>query len=150
MLPEFLSLEVVTPDRRLVQDSVRDLQLPSLDGYLGILPGHAPLLTELGVGELSYHKGGESFYLTVIHGFAEVLPDRVIVLAETSERAEEIDVARARISRERAQARLAKPGDTDMDWDRATFALQRAMVRLQVAAKGGAVAAGQESHQAVP
>ncbi len=150
MLPEFLQLEVVTPERQLVDDSASEVQLPGLNGYLGILPGHAPLVTELGVGELSYIKDGKTHYLTVIRGYAEVLPDRVIVLAEIGERAEEIDVDRARSARERAEKRLASSGSTDVDWDRAVFALQRSLIRMQVAAKGGAVAAATEETHPAP
>jgi F-type H+-transporting ATPase subunit epsilon len=150
MLPEFITLRVVTPERQLVHETVHELQLPARTGYLGILPGHAPLITELGVGELSYRKGKDLFYLATIYGYAEVLPDRVIVLAEIAERAEEINLERARAARDRAQKRLAKPTAPDLDWDRATFALQRAMIRLQVAAKGGAVAAAHEEHHAAP
>ncbi len=148
MLPEFLQLEVVTPERQLIAESVNDVQLPGLNGYLGILPGHAPLITELGVGELSYRKGKDTFYATVIHGFAEVLPDRVIVLAERAERAEDIDVRRAQAARERAEKRLGQREAAEVEWDRATFALQRALIRLQVAAKGGSVAALVERHPA--
>ncbi len=148
MLPEFLQLEVVTPERQLVAESVNEVQLPGLDGYLGILPGHAALITELGVGEFSYRKGKDTFYAIVIHGFAEVLPDRVIVLAERAERAEEIDINRARAARERAEKRLAQREAAEIDWDRATFALRRALIRLQVAAKGGAVAAQVEQQPA--
>ncbi len=150
MLPDSLKLEVVTPERSLVAEAgVTEVQLPGRDGYLGILPGHAPLLTELGMGELSYRKGKDTYYAVVIHGFAEVLPDRVIVLAETAERAEEIDVERAQAARERAEKHLANP-DPDMDWDSARFALERALLRLQVAAKGAGVAAPQEEHQPAP
>ncbi len=149
-LPESFTLEVVTPERRVVQQSVREAQLPGLDGYLGILPGHAPLMTELGVGILSYRNGSGTRYLTVICGFAEVLPDRVIVLAEISERAEEIDVSRARTARERAESLLARRGDPEVDWQRASFALQRALVRLQAATKGGAVAAAAEPQHSAP
>ncbi len=145
MLPDSLTLEVVTPERQLAQEtSVREVQLPGLDGYLGILPGHAPLLTELGIGELSYRKDGETRYTTIIWGFAEVLPDRVSVLAETAERAEDIDVERARAARERAEKRLANTGATEIDWDRALTALKRAEVRLQVAAKAGSGAVSRE------
>jgi len=150
MLVETIELQVVTPERQLVQESVQEIQLPGSNGYLGILPAHAPLITELGIGELSYRKGRDVFYLTVIHGYAEVLADRVIVLAEVAERAEEIDVDRAHAARERAQKRLAKPDSPDLDWDRAAFALQRALNRLQVAAKGGAVASAQEEPHAAP
>jgi F-type H+-transporting ATPase subunit epsilon len=145
-----LALQVVTPERQLVAEAVSEVQLPGCEGYLGILPGHAPLITELGVGEVSYRKGKDTYYATAIHGFAEVLPDRVIVLAEVAERAEEIDVDRALTARERAEKRLAKPDAADTDWDRATFALQRALTRLQVAAKGGGVAAHEERPSVPP
>src|SRR5271168_4609207 len=108
MLPEAIELQVVTPERHVLSDSVQSLEIPGKDGYLGILPGHAPLITELGIGILTYHKGAEIRYLTVIHGYAEVLPDRVIVLAELSERAEEIDVPRTKAALERAKAEVAK------------------------------------------
>ena len=144
MLPQDFQLEVVTPERQLVREQVSELQLPARDGYLGILPGHAPLLTELGIGELIYKKGAESFHLTVIHGFAEVLGDRVIVLADIAELAEEIDAERARSAQERAEKRLSQTSNPDVDWERASFALQRALLRLQVAAKGGLVAAAEE------
>ena len=141
MAAESLLLIVVTPERQLLRESVDDLQMPGANGYLGILPGHAPLMTELGVGELGYHSGKQSGHMTVIRGFAEVLPDRVTVLAEVAERAEEIDVARAEEACRRAEKRLASH-DPDIDWDRATLALQRALIRMQVAAKGGAGASG--------
>jgi F-type H+-transporting ATPase subunit epsilon len=150
MLPETLELEVVTPERHVLQRSVHSIELPGLDGYLGILPGHAPLITELGIGVLNYVDGNETRYLTVVHGYAEALPDRVIVLAEISERAEEINLDRARAALERAQEHLAKPGGTEVDWDRATFALQRALVRVQAAAKGGAVGSAAEEHHTAP
>ena len=145
-----LQLLLVTPDRRLVDEVVDEVQLPGLEGYLGILPGHAALLTELGVGEMSYRRGNETHYATVIGGYAEVLPDRVTVLAEIAERAEEIDEDRARAARERAEKRLAKAGDPDTDWNRAAAALKRALVRLRVAAKGGGVAAANEESHAKP
>jgi F-type H+-transporting ATPase subunit epsilon len=146
MLPETIELEVVTPERHVLTEKVESLEMPGKEGYLGILPGHAPLITELGVGILTYHKGPETRYLTAINGYAEVLPDRVIILAEMSERAEEIDVARVRSSLERAEERLAKAASPDVDWQRASFAIQRAMVRLQAAAKGGPAAGVHESH----
>jgi len=133
MLPEKIELEVVTPERHVLSESVQSLEMPGKDGYLGILPGHAPLITELGIGILTYHKGTEVRYLTVIRGYAEVLPDRVIVLAELSERAEEIDLARVRSALERAQAELAKAGSPDVDWQVATAALERATIRMQAA-----------------
>jgi F-type H+-transporting ATPase subunit epsilon len=136
MLPEKIELEVVTPARHVLDEMVESIEMPGKDGYLGILPGHAPLLTELGVGILTYHKGSEVRKLTVVNGYAEVLPDRVIVLAELSERAEEIDVARARNAIDRAQAELAKAaGSPETNWENAAAALQRALVRVDVASK---------------
>jgi F-type H+-transporting ATPase subunit epsilon len=133
MLPEAIELIIVTPQRQLLREKVASVQLPGASGELGILPGHAPLITELGNGELSYRasSGSEPVVLAVLSGFAEVLPNRVTVLAETAERPEEIDVERAKQALERAEKRL-KSTDTDVDWDRATVALQRALVRIQV------------------
>jgi F-type H+-transporting ATPase subunit epsilon len=136
MLPETIELIVVTPEKQLLRQSTKEVQLPGADGYLGILPGHAPLITELGIGELSYHdtSGKESAHLAIIRGFAEVLPDRVTVLAETAEFAADIDIARAEAAKARAEQRLTS-GDTNIDWDRVTVALQRALIRIQVARK---------------
>jgi F-type H+-transporting ATPase subunit epsilon len=136
MLPEFIQLIVVTPERQLLRESVVEVTVPGLDGQLGILPGHAPLMTELGIGELSYliSTSSQPILLAVISGFAEVLPDRVTVLAETAERAEEIDLARAQEAKARAEKRLSA-GDTNLDWDRANIALQRSLIRIQVARK---------------
>ena len=136
MLPEKIELEVVTPERFVLDEKVESIEMPGKDGYLGILPGHAPLLTELGVGIMTYKKGAEVRRLTVVNGYAEVLPDRVIVLAEVSERAEEIDVQRARTAAERAQSELAKvTGAPETDWQSASAALQRALVRVEAASK---------------
>jgi F-type H+-transporting ATPase subunit epsilon len=137
MLPENIELEVVTPERHLLHDSVQWVEIPGKEGYLGILPGHAPLITELGVGVLNYRKGGETHFVSIIEGYAEVLPDRVIVLAEISERAEEINVERSREAAERARAEISKTATGNEEWKRATFALQRAIVRLQAASKTG-------------
>jgi F-type H+-transporting ATPase subunit epsilon len=133
MLPEAFELIVVTPQRQLLREKVASVQLPGASGELGILPGHAPLITELGNGKLSYRSTGtaEPVVLAVLSGFAEVLPDRVTVLAETAERPEEIDVDRAKEALARAEKRLAS-ADADVDWDRATVALQRALVRIEV------------------
>jgi len=137
MLPESIELVIVTPERQLLREKTVEVQLPGEGGYLGILPGHAPLITELGIGELSYHdaSGKESEHIALIQGFAEVLPDRVTVLAETAERAEEIDVQRAKDALARAEKRLAANNDPNIDWDRAKIALQRALIRIQVATK---------------
>jgi F-type H+-transporting ATPase subunit epsilon len=136
MLPEAIELIVVTPERQLLRETVVEVTIPGLDGALGILPGHAPLMTELGIGELSYRKATASqpISLSVIRGFAEVLADRVTLLAETAERAEEIDLNRAEAAKARAEKHLAS-NDTNIDWDRATIALQRAVIRIQVARK---------------
>jgi F-type H+-transporting ATPase subunit epsilon len=136
MLPDSIQLIVVTPERQLLRESVVEVTVPGLEGQLGILPGHAPLITELGIGELSYRTSTSSspVVLAVISGFAEVLPDRVTVLAETAERAEEIDLARAEAAKARAEKRLAA-GDPNIDWDRANIALQRSLIRLQIARK---------------
>jgi len=139
LLPEALELHVVTPDRQIVQEEVHELQVPGRGGYLGILPGHAPLLSELQMGELSYRKGPVWRYLTLFRGFVEVLPDRVIVLAEAAERGEEIDFERAREAHQRAEERM-KSQDPDLDWTRAQLSLQRALIRLQVAGKAGGAA----------
>jgi F-type H+-transporting ATPase subunit epsilon len=129
-----IKLSIVTPERSLVNEQVDELQIPGADGYLGVLPGHAPLFTELKVGELSYRKGNTWTSLAVAWGFAEVLPDQVRVLAETAERAQEIDLERATRAKERAEQRLSKGGG-DVDYDRALIALQRALIRIQVAQK---------------
>lgn len=142
MLPESIELVIVTPERQLLRQSAVEVTLRGADGYLGILPGHAPLITELGIGELTYRAKGvsEAVHLAVISGFAEVLGDRVTVLAEMAERPEEIDIARAEEARRRAEQRLASvAGDPSVDWDRASVALQRALIRIQVARKGESV-----------
>jgi F-type H+-transporting ATPase subunit epsilon len=128
-------LEIVTPEKMVVKDTAEEMQIPGKDGYLGILPGHAPLITELAVGLISYRKEGATQYLAVAWGFAEVLPDKVTVLAETAERADEIDVSRAEEARKRAEERL-KSGNTETDFTRAQDSLERAETRLEVAQKG--------------
>jgi len=128
--------EIVTPEKLVVRDQAEEMQIPGKNGYLGILPGHAPLITELGVGEISYRSQGYTHRLSVAWGFAEVLPDKVTVLAETAERTEEIDVKRAEEAKQRAEQHL-KSGDPNTDYARAEVAFQRAETRLQVASKSG-------------
>jgi F-type H+-transporting ATPase subunit epsilon len=142
MLPEAIELQIVTPQRHVLQETVQSVEIPGKEGYLGILPGHAPLITELGVGILAYRKGSENRFLTIIDGYAEVLPDRVIVLAEISEKAEEIDVERSRAAQNRAQAELAKAGVGSEEWQREKLALDRALIRMQAAARTGATTGG--------
>lgn len=137
-LPTHIRLEIATPDRQVVSDAVSSVSIPGKNGFLGILPGHAPLLTELKVGELSYIHDQATFFLALNWGFAEVLPDRVIVLAQTAERPEEIDVERAQRARKRAEERLGKISETDIDLERARAALERALVRLATAGRRGA------------
>ena len=137
MAPQKIQLDIVTPERGVVSEAVDELILPGSEGYLGVRPGHAPLLTALQVGSIEYRKGREVSYLAVSWGFAEVLPDRVSILAETAEKASEIDVDRARRARERAENRLKNP-DPDTDFRRAQVALQKALIRLQVAARAQA------------
>jgi F-type H+-transporting ATPase subunit epsilon len=134
MLPEAIELVIVTPTRQLLRARAVEVTLPGADGYLGILPGHAPLMTELGIGELTYRGATAAEPISVIRGFAEILPDRVTVLAETAELAAEIDIERAEAAKARAEKRLTS-GDTNIDWDRAGVALQRALIRIQVARK---------------
>ena len=136
-MADTFTLEVVTPARQVVHEAVNEAQIPVLGGYIGVLPGHTPLLAELGIGELSYHVGNRVVSCTAMGGFVEVLADRVIVLADRSERAEEINVARAEAARDRAQKRLATPNDPNVDWKRVEESLARAQARLQVAAKSG-------------
>jgi F-type H+-transporting ATPase subunit epsilon len=137
-MADTFTLEVVTPMRLVVRESVREAQIPVLGGYIGVLPGHTPLLAEMGIGELSYHVSDRVHSCTAIGGFVEALGDRVIVLADRAERAEEIDVPRAQAALDRAQKRLATPNDPTVDWKRAQEALDRAQIRLRVAAKSGA------------
>ena len=138
MLPEKIQLDIVTPERGVISEAVDEMILPGSEGYLGVRPGHTPLLTTLQVGAIEYRKGKEVFYLAVSWGFAEVLPGRVSILAETAEKSSEIDLDRARRARERAENRLKRP-DPDTDFRRAQVALQKALIRLQVAARSQAV-----------
>ena len=135
-LPTKLTLEIVTPDRALVSEEVDEVQLPGSEGYFGVLPGHTPLLATLQVGELWYRIGQEKHFLMIAFGFVEVVPDRVTVLAQVAERAQDIDVNRAERAKQRAEERIAKgPTQSDLDFERARLALTKALVRLQVAAR---------------
>jgi F-type H+-transporting ATPase subunit epsilon len=131
-LPAHLTLEIVTPDRQILNDEVDEVEVPGADGYFGVLPGHTPLLASLQVGELWYRKGAEKSYLSIAFGFAEVLPERVIILARIAERAEEIDVGRAEAEKDRAEVHLATETST-ADFERARISMMKALVRLQVA-----------------
>lgn len=128
-----IQLEVVTPERLVVNDTAEYIEIPGKTGYLGVLPGHAPLITELAVGEISYRTGSDTKRLAVAWGFAEVLPEKVTILAETAEKAEDIDTARAEAAKKRAEAELQKAGPEGNK--EAQDALQRATARLDVAGK---------------
>jgi F-type H+-transporting ATPase subunit epsilon len=129
-MADTFQLEIVTPEKKVVDTLAEEVQIPSKNGYLGVLPGHAPLITELAVGEVKFHAGGEVQRLAVAWGFAEVLPEKVTVLAESAERPDEIDVERARKAKERAEQRLTS-GDVDVE--RALNAIHKAETRLEVA-----------------
>src|SRR5215468_9784179 len=134
MAEGIIDLTIVTPERSVVREQVDELQIPGAEGYLGILPGHAPLFSELKVGEVGYRKGETWFFLSVAWGFVEVQSDHVRILAETAERAQEIDVDRATRAKQRAEQRIAK-GGADIDYARALVALERALIRIQVSTK---------------
>ena len=138
-LPTLIDLQIVTPDHPIVQEQVDEVEIPGSEGYFGVLPGHTPLLASLAVGELWYRKGQEKLYLSLAFGFAEVLPDRVTILARLAERAEDIDVERAEAALRRAEERLSH-STSDFDYERARIALTKSLMRLQVSARwpGGA------------
>jgi F-type H+-transporting ATPase subunit epsilon len=134
-LPTSIELNIVTPDRPIVKEQVDEVEIPGVDGYFGVLPGHTPMLAALSVGELWYRKGQEKTYLAIAEGYVEVLPDRVTILALLAERAEEIDLERAERARERAAQRLE--GKSDVDYARARIALMKSLTRLQVSSRIG-------------
>jgi F-type H+-transporting ATPase subunit epsilon len=133
-MTDVFQLEIVTPEKMVVRDNAESIQIPGLNGYLGVLPGHAPLITELGAGEIAYRANGQTHCFAVAWGFAEVLPDRVTVLAETVERADEIDVARAQRALARAEEAL-KSAETPEDFAHATAKMRAAQARIDVAQK---------------
>jgi F-type H+-transporting ATPase subunit epsilon len=135
-MADTLHLQIVTPDRLLVREDCDQVQIPGKNGELGILPGHAPLITELQIGEISYRTGTETQYLAVAWGFAEVLPEKVTILAAAAERAEDIDIKRAQEAKARAEE-LLRQAAADLDYDATLLALRRAEVRLAVAARAG-------------
>ena len=135
-MAETIELEIVTPEKLLVREPADDVQIPGKAGYLEVLPGHAPLITELMIGEITYKHGGTTERLSVAWGFAEVLPDKVTILAQTAERAQDIDVKRAQEAKARADEALKNPAP-DLDYDATLNALKRAEVRLKVAESAG-------------
>src|ERR1051326_3934980 len=133
-LPTRIQLQIVSADRSLVNETVDEVEIPGSDGYFGVLPGHTPLLAVLGAGELWYRQGAAMHYLAIAFGFAEVQPDRVTILAQIAEKAEEIDLVRAEAAKKRAEERLAR-GAVDMDAERARIALLKSLIRVQVATR---------------
>jgi F-type H+-transporting ATPase subunit epsilon len=133
-LPAALTLEIVTPEGLLLREDVEHVQAPGERGYFGVLPGHTPFLATLGMGEISYRKDAHERHLTCFWGFCEVLPDRVSILAEIGERAEDIDVERAEQARQRAQERLRRIRD-EAGYREAHDSYVRAVTRLAVARK---------------
>ena len=127
-----LLLEIVTPARLLLSEEVDEVQVPGKNGYLGILPGHAPLISELMIGEVSYRQGKTRHRLSVANGYCEVVRDQVRILAETAEKADEIDLERARASKARAEKRLAEVNNPEIDFVRAMASLERALARIRV------------------
>jgi F-type H+-transporting ATPase subunit epsilon len=134
-----MKFELATPTRLVVSSEVDEVVAPGAEGYFGVWPGHAPFLTTLGAGEVTYRRGRNEQHLAVVGGFAEVTAERVIILAEHAERPEEIDRERAERARQRAEQRLAGKSPTgrpeEIDYARAAAALARALARLQVAGR---------------
>jgi F-type H+-transporting ATPase subunit epsilon len=132
-MPDTIQLEIVTPERLVVNEAVEYIEIPGKTGYLGVLPGHAPLISELAAGELTYRMGNQTKRVAVAWGFAEVLQAKVTILAETAEKAEEIDTARAEAAKRKAEVELQKAGPEGNE--EAKAALERATARLEVAGK---------------
>jgi F-type H+-transporting ATPase subunit epsilon len=134
LLPKDLTLEVVTPEGLLLREQVDEVIAPGEEGYFGVLPGHTPFLSTLGLGEITYRRGADKGHLTCFWGFAEVLPDRVNLLAEIGERAEDIDAGRAETAKARAVERMKTIRD-EAGYQEAHLAFIRAVTRLAVARK---------------
>ena len=135
-LPTKLTLEVVTPEKKVLSEVVDEVVLPGREGYLGVLPGHAPLLTSLKIGSVEYRQGATKGYLALAWGFVEVLPDRVTILADIAERPEEIDVARAQARKDELERQMKQSGP-DFDFAKAQESLQKAVVRIEIAGMAG-------------
>jgi F-type H+-transporting ATPase subunit epsilon len=135
-IPAHIDLQIVTPDRPIVHHQVDEVEIPGTNGYFGVLPGHTPLLASLSVGELWFRIGQDKTYVSIAFGFAEVLPDRVTILAKLAERADEIDVERAEAARKRAEERLSHAVG-DVDYERARVALMKSIARLHVVSHVG-------------
>jgi len=132
-MADTIQLEIVTPERLVVNEAVDYIEIPGKTGYIGVLPGHAPLISELAAGKLTYRIGNQTKRVAVAWGFAEVLQTKVTILAETAEKADEIDTARAEAAKKKAEAELQKAGPEGNA--QAEAALERASARLEVAGK---------------
>ena len=131
-----LTLEIVTPERKVLSEAVDSVVIPGAKGYLGVLPGHAPLLTGLMIGEMSYTQDGKEHTLAVAEGYAEVLRDRVSILAERCEKSFEIDLERAERSKKRGEEALKQKDISMDDFDRAELRIKRAITRIQARKRG--------------
>ena len=131
-MAEKFQLEIVTPEKMVARTEADEVEIPGKNGYLGVLPGHAPLITELGAGQISYRRGEERRRFAMAWGFAEILPDRVTVLAETVEPAEEIDVERARRALTAAEQAL-RSAQSEEDFAAAQAKILAAQARIEVA-----------------
>ena len=134
-MAERLTLELATPTRLVVTVEADEVVVPGSLGYFGVLPGHAPLLATLGIGEVTYRIGREEYHVAISGGFAEIRNDKVIILADVAEKPGEVDRGRAERARDRAEARLAGRSQEEIDYTRAMCALARALTRLQVAGR---------------
>ena len=137
--PAHLTLELVTPERSVALETVDEVEIPGVDGYLGVLPGHTPLLVALKIGELWYRQGEERTFVSVAFGFAEVLPGRVRVLAQVAESAEDIDIDRAEAAANRARERMASSVEDVDDFERAQLALLKSTLRIEVSKKARSI-----------
>ena len=135
MAEKQLLLEVVTPDRLVLSTEADVVVCPGVEGQFGVLPGHIPFLSALEIGEMYYRKGGQTEYLAVSGGFAEVTGEKVTIVAESAEKGREIDVERAKRAQERAEKRLAAAKTAEIDWARAEAALRRSLMRTKVAGR---------------
>jgi len=135
MQPDKITLEIATPDRLVLSESVEEVILPSIEGYFGVRPGHAPLLAQLDVGEISYRAAGQEFHLACSGGFAEIQAGNVSVLATTAEKAEEIDLERAQLSKKKAEEVMSGTPEPDL-FAQAELRLKRALSRARAHAKG--------------
>ncbi len=138
MIEGKMVLDIVTPERKLVSAEVDEVTAPGFYGEFGVLPQHTPYLCQLGIGVLSYRSGSARYFVSIIEGYAEVGPEKITILAEGAERAEDIDAARAEDSRTRAQERMGgRRTEEELDFDRAELSLKRAIARISVARQSG-------------